>query len=77
MKERTNIAKHGIDFRLASHVFLDPRRIEKYDKEHSDEEDRYITIGFVHVKLCVLTVIYVDREHVENYLGKIREREGD
>ena len=28
-KEQINIAKHGIDFVTASHVFLDPDRLEK------------------------------------------------
>ena len=27
-KERINIVKHGIDFATASHVFLDPDRLE-------------------------------------------------
>ena len=58
-KEHINIAKHGIDFVTASHVFLDPDRLEIYDKVHSTaDEDRYITIGFVG---DVLTVVYTER----------------
>ena len=34
-KERINIAKHGIDFETASHVFLDSNRLEYYDEAHS------------------------------------------
>ncbi len=59
-KEKINIKKHGIDFTIASHVFLDPNRLEYYDKAHSTaEEDRYITIGYV---ADVLTVVYTERK---------------
>ena len=58
-KEKNNIVKHGIDFKTASHVFLDPNRLEFYDEKHSTaEEDRYITIGFVKE---ILTVVYTER----------------
>ena len=58
-KEKINIAKHGIDFATASHVFLDPDRLEYYDEKHStSDEDRYITIDFVG---DVLTVVYTER----------------
>lgn len=58
-KEQINIAKHGIDFVTASHVFLDPYRLEIFDEKHSTaDEDRYITIGVV---ADVLTVVYTER----------------
>ena len=58
-KEQINIAKHGIDFVTASHVFLDPDRLEIFDEKHSiADEDRYITIGLVE---DVLTVVYTER----------------
>ena len=44
-KNRKNIEKHGISFRNAARVFFDYDRIEMYDEEHSNEEDRYDTIG--------------------------------
>ena len=57
-KEQINIAKHGIDFATASHVFLDPDRLEYFDEKHSTiNEDRYITIGFVE---DILTVVYTE-----------------
>ena len=58
-KNRTNIKKHGISFELASKVFLDENRIESYDFEHSDYEDRYYTIGKVET---MLFVIYTERK---------------
>ena len=45
MKNRKNIARHGISFMNAARVFFDYDRIEFYDEEHSEEEDRYNTIG--------------------------------
>lgn len=44
-KDRKNVSKHGIDFETAARVFCDENRIEMYDAAHSDNEDRYITIG--------------------------------
>ena len=44
-KNRANIEKHGISFRSAARVFFDYNRIEYFDESHSDEEDRYDTIG--------------------------------
>ncbi|MBQ9823023.1 MAG: BrnT family toxin [Solobacterium sp.] len=44
-KNRINIQKHGISFRSAARVFFDYDRIELYDEENSQDEDRYDTIG--------------------------------
>jgi uncharacterized DUF497 family protein len=44
-KEKQNIRKHQISFRLASTVFRDPYQLSLYDDEHSDYEERWITIG--------------------------------
>ena len=40
VKEKINIAKHGIDFGTAALVFQDENRIEFYDEAHSTDEDR-------------------------------------
>ncbi len=44
-KNQKNIRKHGISFKSAARVFFDYDRIEYYDEEHSEQEDRYNTIG--------------------------------
>lgn len=44
-KNHKNIEKHGISFRSAARVFFDYDRIELYDEENSDSEDRYNIIG--------------------------------
>lgn len=47
-KSKSNLHKHGISFDTAIYVFTDPDRVEIYDQKHSSEnEDRYITIGYV------------------------------
>lgn len=44
-KNHKNIEKHGISFKNAARVFFDYDRIELYDEEHSEEEERFDTIG--------------------------------
>ena len=61
-KEKINISKHGIDFSTAALVFGDDCRIEKYDEMHSDDEDRYITIGEIQGTTVIVMVVYTERE---------------
>lgn len=44
-KAKVNLRKHGVSFEEAATVFLDPCAITFPDPDHSDEEDREITIG--------------------------------
>ena len=44
-KNQANIKKHGISFKSAARVFFDYDRIELFDEENSDNEERYDTIG--------------------------------
>jgi uncharacterized protein len=45
-KAKTNLRDHRVSFGEAATVFLDPLAITFPDADHSDEEDREITIGF-------------------------------
>ncbi len=58
-KSEINRKKHGIRFSIAARVFLDENRYEEFDELHSDDEDRYKTIGKVGK---ILVVIYTERE---------------
>ena len=58
-KAKINKVKHGISFETAAMVFMDEERIEYFDEEHSEMEDRYITIGFAG---DVLLVVYTYRD---------------
>lgn len=44
-KARTNLKKHGVPFRLATTVFRDPLALTIFDDEHSDDEERWVTLG--------------------------------
>lgn len=45
-KSRTNKKKHGITFEEASSVFLDESGIVFEDPEHSENEERFLILGF-------------------------------
>lgn len=75
IKNQRNVEKHGIDFETAMLVFNDDNRLEIYDIEHSQEEDRYNTIGLVQ---DVLFVVYTERKEkvriISARLATTRER---
>ncbi|MCL2168539.1 MAG: BrnT family toxin [Defluviitaleaceae bacterium] len=45
-KREKNLDKHGIDFTEAASVFDDENVIYFYDEPHSQDEDRFIAIGY-------------------------------
>lgn len=53
-KARANLRKHKVSFGEAASVFLDPFALTFQDPDHSDEEDREITIGFSSKKRALL-----------------------
>ena len=57
-KAAINKKKHKVSFEKAAEVFLDDYRIDEYDEEHSDDEERRKVIGMVEK---VLFVIYTER----------------
>jgi len=61
-KAETNYRKHVVDFVEAGSVFDDPEFITLLDEEHSDEEDRFITIGLSD-KNRLLLVAHTEREN--------------
>lgn len=44
-KAKTNLAKHRISFDGATTVFRDPNAISIPDDEHSETEERWLTLG--------------------------------
>jgi uncharacterized DUF497 family protein len=44
-KARRNQRKHGVSFERAATVFKDPKQLSIYDRDHSDDEDRWVTLG--------------------------------
>jgi uncharacterized DUF497 family protein len=62
-KNQKNKAKHGVDFSVAVRVFADFERLESYDEEHAEIEERWAVIGMV--APAVLVVIYTERHSGE------------
>jgi uncharacterized DUF497 family protein len=62
-KAASNVIKHGITFVEAATVFGDPLAITFYDPDHSDNEDRFLTIG-LSVNNRVVLVSHTDRGNV-------------
>ena len=60
-KAASNIAKHGVSFEEAATVFGDPLSLTVYDPDHSQDEDRYITMG-TSVDNRLILVSHTDRE---------------
>ena len=69
-KERKNIRKHKFTFRQAATVFHDPNHISIYDEDHSELEDRWITIGVD--QSGVLRIVVHTFENVEKNMVEIR-----
>lgn len=44
-KARANLRKHKVAFRFATSVFRDPLAVTIFDEEHSDDEERWVTLG--------------------------------
>jgi uncharacterized DUF497 family protein len=60
-KNAKNKRKHKVSFEVAKKVFFDPKRFEVFDKKHSLNEERLITVGFSGVAL--LTVVFTEKEN--------------
>ena len=65
VKAATNVKKHRVSFEEAASVFLDATALTFWDPDHSEEEEREITIGRS-TRQRVLFVAHVTRE------GRIR-----
>jgi uncharacterized DUF497 family protein len=59
-KAKSNLQKHLVDFEKACTIFDDPQFITFLDDEHSQDEDRYITIG-LSSKNRILMVAHTER----------------
>ncbi len=60
-KAAANVEKHGVSFEEAASVFLDPAALTFSDPDHSDDEERAITIGRS-ARQRVLFVAHTERE---------------
>lgn len=44
-KAKANLKKHGVSFEQAVTVFRDPKAASIFDRDHDEEEDRWVTMG--------------------------------
>lgn len=71
IKAAANIQKHGISFKLASTVFRDPRLLTVADLEHSEDEERWISIGIASTG-AILAVAYIwSQSDIETITARI------
>jgi len=76
-KDLINIKKHGVSFEEAIYVFSDVDAISLFDTEHSNTEDRWITIG-KNKKSGLITVIHTERfKNNEEYIRIISARKAE
>lgn len=61
-KSATNRRKHGISFEEAQTVFYDDHALLRDDPDHSDDEDRFLLLGFSQ-SLRVLVVCHCYRDN--------------
>jgi len=71
-KDEANREKHGLSFEEASRLFaIGVDYLEIYDEDHSEDEDRFIAVGFV--ERGVIVVSYTQRDdHVVRILSARR-----
>ena len=73
-KEKANIRKHKISFKEAIFVFSDQNALTIPDVNHSDFEDRWVTLGFI-PKGQIILVIHTHRiRNLENTIRIISAR---
>ncbi|MGH9429456.1 MAG: BrnT family toxin, partial [Terriglobia bacterium] len=63
-KARQNLKDHQIAFERAATVFLDPQALSEFDEDHSEEEERWLTLG-VDRTGTLLVVSHTYREETE------------
>ena len=63
-KAAENLRKHGVSFEEGSTVFADENARLKHDPDHSQQEDRFILLGFS-ARLRLLIVCHAYRENDE------------
>ncbi len=58
VKAAANERKHAVTFELASSIFYDPRLLTVADLDHSDEEERWFSLGMASNGM-LLSVVYL------------------
>jgi uncharacterized DUF497 family protein len=60
-KAASNLKKHGVSFEEGATIFNDPEIATIFDPDHSEDEERYISIG-TSVQGHLLVIVHTERE---------------
>ena len=63
-KARQNNKRHRVTFERAATVFLDPNQLSVFDEQHSQDEERWVTLGLDRTG-TLLVVCHSYREETE------------
>ncbi len=63
VKARANADKHGVDFEEARTIFNDPQLLTFEDLEHSEDEQRYLSLG-ISARGRLLIAVHTEDEEV-------------
>ena len=69
-KDKANIRKHNVRFERAATVFRDPNLLSIPDEEHSEFEERWITMGLD--ETGILLVLVHQFESVDREVSNVR-----
>jgi len=61
-KAASNLKKHGVRFEEGATIFNDPKVATISDPDHSEDEERFISIGMSVIRR-ILTVIHTYRKN--------------
>jgi len=66
-KARANLDKHGRAFDEAATVFKDPRAISIFDPDHSETEDRWVTMGISEKGRLLIVIQHLSKRRRRYY----------
>jgi len=69
-KARQNVRKHRVTFERGATVFLDPNALSLFDAQHSEDEERWITLGLDRTG-ALLVISHTYREETET-IARVR-----
>ena len=69
IKALSNMRKHRVSFDEAMAIFLDPVALTIFDADHSDAEERWITVGRSKSDVLLL-VVHTHVEVAEEQIGR-------
>ena len=60
-KNKRNITKHGVSFEEAQVIWSDPKAVEFFDPDNSQDESRFIRVG-TNIGRGILFVVFCERD---------------